>query len=86
MPVCLEQNHKIKTLQDGFNSGRPYFLRPDVERCRRIADELTQLSEAERRRVEAKSRFQRAPRVHRVVQTRARRSHATRCGTDPGRF
>ena len=51
---------KIHTVPDGFNSGRPYFLRsPDEERCHEVASELKQLAEAERRRVEAKSRFER---------------------------
>jgi hypothetical protein len=51
---------KIHTVQDGFNSGRPYFLRfPEEDMCRQVANELTQLAAAERRRVEAKSRFER---------------------------
>ena len=51
---------RIHTVPDGFNSGRPYFLRfPDEERCHQVAHDLTQLADAERRRVEAKSRFER---------------------------
>jgi hypothetical protein len=64
---------KIQTVPDGFNSGRPYFLRfPDEERCHHVALELNQLAVAERRRVEAKSRFKRhQASVHRVVHVQA---------------
>ncbi len=69
---------KIHTVPNGFNSGRPYFLRfphnkdedknPDEKRqaeekntveLKRIASELNGLAASERKRLEAKSAFER---------------------------
>ena len=59
---------EIKTLPDGYNSGRTYYLRiKPVDRCKELASDFLLKAAVARRRKEASSRFRRNQRLLRTL-------------------
>jgi hypothetical protein len=64
---------QIKTIPDGYNSGRTYYVRAQSEStCRKITASLNKLSTAARESADVRSRFE-------MVQLRLRGIYSSKC-------
>ena len=59
--VKFKNSFKIRTLIDGYNSGRTYYLKAsNDEQCANIVKQLSQSAKAAKKAKEAKTRFERS--------------------------
>ncbi len=59
--VKFKNSFKIRTLIDGYNSGRTYYLKASSdEKCADIVKQLSQSAKAAKKAKEAKTRFERS--------------------------
>jgi hypothetical protein len=68
--IKLTDTVEIRTILQGWNSGRAYFIRCATgKECRKVAADLRSFSEAERRRFELRTPMQRFRERLRAVYT-----------------